>query len=97
MIIRKRDNYLLKIFLLIGFCVLKVCLKSKMLLNCLSSSVLHHFSGNNGESGAKKCFKTSGQLIQWFICFYKRKFFLVYSFSEQVAAKENSPETAWYM
>ena len=71
MIIRKRDNYLLKIFLLIGFCVLKVCLKSKMLLICPSSSVLHHFSGgNNGESGAKKCFTdqwTTNTMIYLFL------------------------------
>ena len=71
MIIRKRDNYLLKIFLLIGFCVLKVWLKSKTLLNCLSSSsFLHHVSGNNGEFGAKKCFtdqRTANTVIYLFL------------------------------
>ena len=33
-----------------------VCLKSKTLRNCRSSSFLHYFFQNNGEFGAKKYF-----------------------------------------
>ena len=43
-----------------------------------------------GESGAKIDLQTMEQLIQFSWLLLPRKFFLIYSFSEQVAAKRNS-------
>ena len=75
-----------------------VCLKSKTLCNCLpSSSFLHFFSGITGNSkvefGAIKYFTDywTAKTIQLFVAM-SENFFLVYSFSEYVAAKGNSKD-----
>ena len=73
-----------------------VCLKSKILCNCLpSSSFLHFFSGITGNSkaefGAIKYFTDywTAKTFQLFVAM-SENFFLVYSFSEYAAAKGNS-------
>ena len=69
-----------------------VCLKSKTLRNCLSSSFVHSFSEITRGFGAKNSLQTIGQLIQFSYLLLSKDVFLVYSFSEQVAAKGDSPK-----
>ena len=56
--------------------------------SCFSASLIR----NIGQFGAKNILQTIEQLIQFSFCSYKKEIFRVYSFSEQVAAKGNSPE-----
>ena len=75
-----------------------VCLKSRTLRNCISSSsFLHQFSGIaiifNGEFGEKIYFTAhwTANTIQFSYCCHQRKFFLVHYFSESVASEGELP------
>ena len=76
-----------------------VCLKSITLCDCLFLLLLllllrRNFSGMSGNSQQKNILQTTGQLVQSSYLLVRQEIFLVYSFSEQVAAMGNSPETA---
>ena len=71
------------------FCV---CLKSITLRSCLSSSSFfqHFFGIHSGECGTQNILQTFRQPIRFSFLFLFLLFFVVYSFSKQVAAEGNS-------
>ena len=72
-----------------------VCLKSITLCDCLFLLLLRrNFSGMSGNWQQKNILQTTEQLVQSSYLLVRQEIFLVYSFSEQVAAMGNSPETA---
>ena len=54
-----------------------------------------NFSGISGNLEQKNILQTTEQLIQFSHLLLQKEIFLMYSFCEQVEAKENSSETTW--